>query len=223
MWIYYFEDYEWQPWDDTIAYYPLDSINTVNDMKGSWTAYDLTNSWVAFWTYGWVDCAYFNGSSYMYRSNSLFTWSAEFTINLWYQRTSTTTSAQNIIAIWTANSTNSFILWLYDNTNIMYLWWRTNDRNTWYTPPLNTRINICITHKNWTIKVYINWNSTPVYTWTVSYWITATATNIWSWVQWASWLKMYGYMSKLIFESNERTEQQRTDYYNSTKSLYWIS
>ena len=45
------------PWSSTIAYYPLNSSTTVNDMSGN--GYTLTNDWASFWTYGWVDCAYF--------------------------------------------------------------------------------------------------------------------------------------------------------------------
>ena len=209
---------KWHPWADTIAYYPLNSTTTVNDQSGN--NRNLTNSWVTFWIYQWVDCASFNGSSYMYRSDSLFIWSADFTVNLWYSRGGEFFNHSNIISIWTANWTNSFIIWGENNTNKIMIWGWTNDRNTGYVPPLNTWINICVTHSNWALNVYVNWSL--IYTWTVSYTITSTATNIWSWVQWSSWLKMIWLQSELILENKVRTDAEISNYYNLTKSTYWL-
>lgn len=63
----------WTPWANTVAYYPLNSTSQWNDMKGMGTAYNLATSHTAptYWTYQWVDCAYFNWSSTEINNDSI--------------------------------------------------------------------------------------------------------------------------------------------------------
>lgn len=218
----------WQPWANTIAYYPLTSISTVNDMKGSWVAYDLTNNGdVTFWTYDWIDCAKFwwtQNTSCLYYNSSLFTWSAEFTVNIWHKQLSTYSwSHNNILGVWTYLWTNWFIEWVKTNNSHLFVWWWTNDRDTWYVMPVWTWQNIVYTHKNWNIKVYVD--GVLKYTGTVSFTIWNWKTILWWWI--ISWDvsvdNMQWYLSNVIFESVEWTAQEIADYYDRTKANYWIS
>lgn len=208
---------KWKPWANTLAYYPLTATDTVNDMSWNWK--NLTNTWVTFGTVWNVSCATFNGSSYLNRSESLFTWSPDFTVNLWYKRTWVFYAHNNIFSVWTTSWTNSFIEWMYPNwANEWHLmvWWFTNDRDTWYYVPENTWLNLVFTHSWWTIKVYVN-NSLK-YTGTVSY-------TIQSWYTWVGcWIGngncMIWNLSNIIVENKVRTDTEISDYYDGTKSLY---
>jgi len=205
---------KWKPSSSTIAYYPLTATDTVNDKSWNWK--NLTNTWVTFGTVWNVSCATFNGSSYLNRSESLFTWSSTFTVNLWYRRTWTYAAHYNVFAVWTAGWTNSFIIWMTETDWKMMLWWWTNDRNTWYSLTENTWLNIVVTHSWWTVKVY--GNGSLVYTWTVSY-------SIQSWYTWVGcWTTnnacMIWNLSNVIIENKVRTAQDVKDYYDGTKSLY---
>jgi hypothetical protein len=210
----------WKPGANTIAYYPLTSTSTVNDQSGN--NYNLTNNWsVTFGTQWWVDCATFSWSNYLSRTSSLFTWNPTFTYNVWLRQTSTHSSTENIVAIWSGYSTNSFIMWIKSSWNILYTWWWTNDRDTWYTPPLNTWINLWVTYASNVIRVYINW--TQIFSDTLtSFTIPSTSTNIWTWVGWSSSPKFIWNMSNTIFENKQWTATEISDYYNWTKSKYWL-
>lgn len=200
---------------NTLARYKLET--DWNDY--SWNRRNLTNSWVSFTSLNGVNCAYFNSNWYLYRSQSLFTWNPTFTFNVWLRRSSTTTYAQNIVAIWASESTNSFIMWMYDNTNILYTWWWTNDRNTWYTPPLNTWVNLWVSYQNNVIKVYINW--AEIYSSTLTpFTISSSSTYLWTWTKWSSWTKLYWYLSQAIFENRAWSSSDFLKYYNHTKSDY---
>ena len=214
--IYSTDGWGWQPWVNTIAYYPFTSTTTVNDQ--SWNSNNLTNNGVQFWTYGWVDCASFNGSSYMTKAESLFTGSATFTVNLWVNITTFAEFNNNILSIGASNSTNSFIIWISDYT--LMLWGRANDANTWYTLSWNTRLNIVVTHSWGTVKVYVNWNKE--YEWSVNYTISNSQTTIWGGTQ-VNKYPLIWYESELIVESIARTAQEISDYYDLTKWDYWIS
>ena len=221
MAIYMMRDDGRQPWANTVAYYPLNSTTTVNDL--SWNSRNLTNSWVTFGDYNWVNCASFNGNSYMYRSESLFTGSQDFTVNLWYNRTSDSQNHWNIFSVWTYDTTNSFIIWLWndiwaDFLKVMFWGWD-NDRNTGYFPTKDVWLNIVATHKNWTVKLYVNWQSE--YSGAVSYTIQSWFTWIWCGVQKNN--AMIWKLSNIIVENVVWSATDVANYYNDTKANYWIS
>ena len=64
--VYIWEDYDWTPWENTIAYYPLTSTDTVNDRSWNWL--NGTQNWTI--TFGswlwWVDCALFSWNTWSY-------------------------------------------------------------------------------------------------------------------------------------------------------------
>lgn len=57
MAIYMWRD-EWQPWSDTLAYRPLDTTNWLNDISGNGKNLSIsgTSSNVNIWEHNWVDC-----------------------------------------------------------------------------------------------------------------------------------------------------------------------
>lgn len=216
----------YEPNEHTLAYYPLTTTTTVNDMKGSGTAYNLTNNWdVTFWTYDWVGCAKFwwtQNTSCLYYNSSLFTWSAEFTVSVWHKQIIWYSwYHNNILSVWTHNGTNGFIEWI--NNTTLYVWWWTNDRNTWYTMTVWDWRNIVYTHKNGTIKVYVNW--ALKYTGTVSFNIQNWRTILWWWISnqssYVSSDNFQWYLSDAIFENVEWSAQDVQDYYDLTVDRYF--
>lgn len=216
-----------QPGVNTIAYYPLDSTNTVNDKTTN--HYDLTNYVndhpVLFWTYQWVDCAYFDEHCALGRSWNPLTWHPELTMSLWcYRLWQTKGYNQNLVGLWSTNATNAIILWLNHSGYNLYLGWRTNDRNTWYTLSTGSWTNVIATYDGGTtVKIYIN-NQSPITLSVTQYTLWNWYINIWSWVwQQADGDSFYWYISNVIIEDKARSAQEISDYYNQTKSLYGIS
>lgn len=220
----------WTPWSNTIAYYPLTSSTTVNDISGN--NRNLTNNGTQFWTYAGVNCAYFPSinSRKLYWSLPL-SWTQNFTFNVWINRqwssTSWYTNAQ-IINLWNP-WTNYAQFWIaiWDNNtqnpNKYVAWTRWNDKYSSSTNTTNTWNMITVTHQSWTVKMYVN--STIVINSTISFNIANTNFTVWSF-QWDIGENNYGtyywYMSELICESSIWNSDYITYYYNLTKSKYWL-
>lgn len=218
----------WQPWVNTVAYYPLNSTDTLSDK--SWNSYDLTNSGsVAFWTQQWVDCAWFTswGSS---------SWSR------WLYRTT-----GSIMNFW--NSDYTFLVWLYKWSETMYynprIIWRYWNNWSVFTYASRERISVadsttywitvdswnwflftCVyDHTNNTWEYYKNWayENTQTVSWPASYnnsWIVLwTRDSLWAWY-WDKW--SWG-MSEIIIENVKWTSSDISSYYNQNKTLYGLS
>jgi len=206
----------WSPGENTIAYYPFKE-----DFDDKVWSRTLTTSWctISQWV---LNIDY--DSSYIQLSQWIA--GSTLTINVRYYYWANSSSRQ-----WNRNC-----LFSYDteeehacfpaNTDQWHTIW-----NVWYyhnrsftnwdtTLTLQNRYNIVIT-KNWTNeKIYINGvcaldsnssfnnNSYPVN------FIWSCATNKPEAAQWK--------LSEVIFESKERTAQEVTDYFNQTKSNYWL-
>jgi hypothetical protein len=206
------------PWANTIAYYPLTSTTTVNDISGN--NRNLTNNWVQFWEYDWVDCAYFNASSYLIKNWALFTWDPTFTVSfyakcVWFQQ-------YNGRAYWfvgTGDWVKSFWQWISANNqwHKLQIWWWSNDRNTGYTIDNNWHY-IVFEYSNGAGEVYVDCNSIYSGTWSPN--IEDSKTVIW-WNPNLSDLFNW-YISNFICENKIRTANERTDYYNQTKWNYWL-
>lgn len=205
----------WKPWSNTIAYYPLTSSSTINDMSGNWK--NLTNSWVAFWTYQWVDCWYFNDSATASRSWSLFTGNPTFTASVWFWNISYQNNWEQIWSLGSTTGTNCFSIFTW-RLKQLYVWGWNNDRNTWATIERWVWNNVIFAYSSSWWDVYLNWEKVYTWTWTPTIWNTITRI---SWEPWWSQL-FYWYLSNIIFESVKRTESQATAYYNLTKSNYWL-
>ena len=206
----------WQPWVNTIAYYPLTSTTTTSDESGNW--HTLYNNSVQFGTYNWVDCANCNWSAYLYRSESLFTWNQDFTVNFWFRRTGSYSSNWNIMTVGKRNNPNCWISWIKPQTWTLYNGWWSNDRDTWYLVPQDARLNIVYSYSNNNISIYVNWVS--YYNGWVSYGIKTGYTAIWCWVNYEN--PVIWNFSNVIFENVWWIAQEVADYYNQTKANYGL-
>lgn len=214
----------WKPWANTVAYYPLTSTTTVNDMSGN--GKNLTNYGATFWTYQWVDCAniYLNSKYIKGNVDTFPTWANPRTWNFWCYNSNA--SAQQYEEAyffnWTEKTANYMVLfWIWtDNKEFVSQRWTWS---SWNLTPLRQQwFNACLVY-TWTKFVYYrNW----AYVWEWTYTINTQWTEFR--IGWprtsgdAWWDRFSGYMSWFILENKWWTEQEAVDYYNTTKSTYWL-
>lgn len=214
-----YKSHWWQPGANTLLYLPLDSTNTLNDLSGN--GYNMTNNGnVSFWTYGWVDCAYFwTTAPYWLKNTSANIISWDYTFLVWLNWDSYDSGTDFPRIFWWNN--NWWLLWerrfelihpvfLWTSAWVAYTsWWHllafTGNISTKIFTPYKDGVQLT----GWT------WNSGTSYTWIL---IGANESNNSEPVD-----RFCGYMSAVIWENRQRTATEITDYYNQTKSLYWIS
>ena len=218
----------WQPWENTIVYYPLTSTTTVNDMSGNnrnLTQVDKST----FWTYWGINCVYVSWSSqswlhclYTIAITNSVLWT-KFTEIFWCKR-----DTSKDIWCWMGwltgawdwynlliNSSWNLVNEIQNNgsmNNVTYSWWI----SAW------TRNMVTATYDNWSCKIYLNWNSvwSGIYTvWTISI--------LWIWCRYGTETAWYTYqdnwyLSNYILENKVRTAQEISDYYKNTKKNYWL-
>ena len=222
---------KWQPWANTVAYYPLTSNTTVNDMKGSWTAYNLTNSWVSFGTYNWVDCANFNWSAYLSRTALSEFSSAPFTISLYvYYPALPTTSQVSMIYI-SQNDTGGwyrwFNLWMLNHSSmphwqdyrfeVLPWWWLFS----WSQAQASWWVHIVWIYNNGIAYLYVNWALSNSWSKSYTYWPNSWF-NIGCQVLGDQGNYLLWNISEVIIENKAWTAQEISGYFNLTKSNYWL-
>lgn len=220
----------WQPWADTIAYYPLTSQTTVYDQSGNnhtLTEYHSATPWtVSYWTYWWVDCCYINIWELSTNITS-YTWPR--TVLGWYQQVWQPNNDSSwifgygnngsmggwwwIIINWKTRPATDKVCWLADG---VITWSTSLSLNTWYF----LAMTLDWTRNIWAAKIYVNGQLDGQNTGTL--WISAPTTNR-IWISGDSWddRSMIWYVSKVIFEKREWTAWELLDYFNATKSNYW--
>jgi len=205
---------EWHPSSDTLAYYPF-----------AWDVENKVDSSTATLGSGssiWSDYATVNNSIITCPITETLNWSwTPYTFSIWeqvYQRPSynprltynnafyiiITSSERKVITDWDADAPSS-------------------STYCWIAAGLWTWCHIVLTYDGTssTSYVYVNgvkftYPHATLTTWT---WIS---TDIQLWLN-NSLDGAYFYLSKFILEKKQRTDQEVLDYYNQTKSDYWIS
>ena len=209
----------WQPWVNTIAYYPLTSTSTVNDMSGNW------NHWTMNWTitFGsalwWVDCWSFpwNNSTYINVPNSSDFATTTITYSFWIA-SSQRTGNRWIIYKWPF----TWVAWTYYITNYQNFWVSINGVATYTTifDSDNQWVYVVVSYDGSTIKIYKNWVLDTSAS--NSYDISLDTNPLKIWAYWSSSYCFYGYMSELIIENKVWTAQEIANNYNRTKANYWL-
>lgn len=210
----------WKPWANTIAYYPLTSSSTVNDL--SWNNRNLTNSWGTFWVYQWVDSCYINGMLYY----NWITNPNQFTISCFYNLR--TRSEHYYLLFWIKNWTgvdvnNQFELWEFNGRPDGHWFWVQyvlGNNSYWLTEwtewTIWTWYHWVVTYDGTTLKIYLNGvlaNSRTVN-------LSATRNTIFLWYNSEN---SQANISEWIIEDKARSETEITQYLNSMKNIYWIS
>ena len=218
---------EWKPWENTVAYYPLEK--DTNDY--SWNNRNLTNSWITFDGGVWV----FNGNAiWYYTNNSLWNNLNNFTYSVYVNPSSiaswtyntTEYNANRIISIIqngdiktydkTLSLSNSSRAQWYNYYNWLYLVYASwISINTWYYLTYTFNGNMMKIYKNWILEQSLAcwWSYT---------WYTQATLCVWNNTDYNQIKKYYGKISNVIIEDKARTAQEVLNYYNQTKSNYWL-
>lgn len=215
------------PNENTLVYYPLDTENTVNDLSGH--NYTLTKTGnVSFWTYQWVDCAWFTsnwGSSWecwMYRSSDtiIAPQSTDLTFHVWLYKWSES-MYYNPRIIWKYWS--SWAVFTYASCNRISTWdstsyWVIPDNDAWFLFSCAYKYSdkTWAYYKNWT---YVDTQTNSGPSWNSNSWIILwTRDNLWT----GYWDKWSGAMSRVIIENRLWNATDISNYYNLTKWNYWL-
>lgn len=205
----------WQPWANTICYFPLDT--DLNDTSGNW--YSLTgNNWAVIGNLNGLNCLDLT-SNHSYAS-WVISW-----IPQWNQvRTNIFWIRWNFIE-WGysgytyGQSGSGKADTIYYNSPITWSqYWNAID--TWVTPTAWDWVHIAVTIDGSTSqKVYVNW--TLKNSWSLT--MNTDGTTLYLWHNPRDWTYANWYISKFIIENRVRTAQEVADYFNQTKADYWIS
>lgn len=208
-------DNRWQPWVNTIAYRKFNW--NLNDSSGNW------HNWTALGTTSFVlkdgvSCIYLN------------TWavSANIWTTMWWPRT--VNLYVNCISI---NSPEPRFFGMWQNASSKALWFFAWNRWSWqltatiYGRELagsnisaNIWYNLVLTLSSWwDMKMYVNWAIDRSYP---SMTPQLNSDLIYLWGRWSNSNYSKEYLSEFIIEDKEWTAQEISDYYDQTKSNYWL-
>ena len=207
----------WQPWINTIAYYPLNSTSTDTDQ--SWN----NNNWTTTGTltYGSNYCQFTSGN-YITIPNIIPYWTNPFTLSIWFNSPDVSGHQNWFYNQFNSNTDNSAIglfvyngwlrfwsKWYYDWNYIVSI-----SSNTWY--------NVIITYEGSILTCYLNGTQVGIQYRTIS---STTPDYNWIWCGGEVWGRVYciAQLSEYIIENKTRTAQEAADYYDQTKWNYGIS
>lgn len=212
----------WQPWVNTVAYYPLTSSSTVNDLSGN--SYTLTNGWnVTFWTQQWVDCATFNWTlaSVLTQSSISFNAFPTYTASVWMYITWTSGKYQTIYVIGASGGTWALWSWFRYNTWLC-IWSRHPAYESVRRWNINWAWHLLTNVVNWSSSIqYLDWQQYQ--TLTNSLTDTQTVLSLWAPNGFHYDDDLTWYLSNFILENVSRSAQEVADYFELTKWAYWIS
>lgn len=221
----------WTPWANTLCYYPLNW--NLNDYSGN--NRNLTWSWVTYTSWWPWQVGVFENWGYAYYTNqSLFNISYPFTYSFYVQADSIPTGyyswgyANNTRALTVCSINNiasydksagfalGSCMW-YNYYNVLYY-------VRWWTPIANTWYYMVYTFDGSKQRLYLN----GTLVWENNCWWSFTGFSNAS-IMLAHQrnsngdLPFNGKLSNVIVENKVRTDQEIADYFNATKSNYWIS
>ena len=210
----------WQPGENTIVYYPL--TENANDYSGN--GYNATNYEGTFSTQNW--CYLWTITSRL-ELPSMTIWQT-FTISAWLK-----------LPNWQPTWDKEFDIyydWSGSYRNILYrcnAWWI--DCYTWYNRTSHNAKTVSVAFwtwwdniilsKTWTsYSIYLNGNLlgtfSSAYNVSIPWW--SNSINIWHVSYSTSSSSAFWYVKDYIIEDKSRTVQEVADYYNQTKSNYWL-
>jgi len=197
----------WKPWANTIAYYPLKE--DVLDYSWNWNNW----SWNPNSFTGWV-------ANYSWNSTTLpysIIYRDAYTVSVWV--VSEVTSWFKSVMGQHSNSYYWFNILFIKNNNVNYITGNSGYEFTrYYDSNLNWWKLLTCTSDWSTTKLYINWELKA--TWT--YWWKRSDTLYMWYDHWYNGWAFTWKISELIVEDKVRTAQKIQDYYNQTKSNYWL-
>lgn len=223
----YLGEKEREPWVNTIAYYPFKWDS--KDYSGNW--HDLTKSGsVSYVTLNWRQVVYMQ---WKWSSNTTKLISSSFsrnisseTYSIWCRTNATAGSYANAYCLFQfyQNASPYNRQWIFtsrwNNRNYKINYW-VSLQETWISPDIwdDTFHLITATTSQSAIKLYVDWELK--YTW--AGWSPISCSwKIYVWSNDDSYYWFNGYIWDTILEDKEWTAKEISNYYNQTKSEYWI-
>lgn len=205
---------EWQPWANTLFYYPFqeDTLDQIGNTSLSWWTYTKESYWYL--------CAGSNANT----RNEI---SSNLAIKQWVKTMLSWVYVKNK---WATSWANWSQVMFIPNGNTCYAYYQYNDWTDYFFTvavwniyyrnyvllPTDARHLLAITVSDEWAKWYIDNNEYVLSN--AMYW---TETNPEPIHLWRSWTQVIH--SRVIWEDRTRTAQEISDYYNQTKTLYGIS
>lgn len=213
----------WQPWANTMLYVPmkvdlLDHSLSPKTITNTWIALDntmLADMWVWYFRWNSDDGLFFSWVEF---------WNNDFTISrrektLW----NSSSNWSRFSSSYDGWSSRAWLLLGYVRVYLyVWTWWSSwdiiNGSSVFSSTP-NTRVHRVLTRE---------WSSWKTYRNNVLFWSATGSGSVWynTEVIWnyRPWDKnpFIWYMSDFIIENKVRTTQEISDYYNQTKTNYWL-
>ena len=225
----------WTPTSNTIAYYEFE--NNTNDSSWNWNNIVSTSNFSyqsEWWQYVWKITAHWTVVLPPLMMSSIWSW--DFTISFFFYQ-------------WTYNSNQPQIFWIWEeNWSLNYRWptiivnrnnwWTTMWRTQWwsaehsvYTTWLSMEANKwhhwVMTRRSWVVYCYVDATLLWQFNSTDSLPTTSAAKwqFIWRYINWNNGIEQINtsMWDKLIIEKVWWTSDKITNYFNTFKSIYWIS
>ena len=217
----------WQPWANTIAYYKFNG----DSLDYSGNNYDITSVTSYNTLSSWIKVAYFNGDggtadTWNCNTNlwyNLFKVDQDITISLYVKVSSFGSSAACPYRAQGNGSYRVSLLDLYSNQvqwGLWKWWWNFSIFNTSISTSDFQHIVLVYDHTNKTASMYKNWELVST--------VSTTWYSLFTNCNWVSvWFSPFNssaseYLSEMIFENKKRNAQEILNYYNQTKSNYWL-
>lgn len=209
----------WQPWANTVAYRPLKS--DAQDYSWNWNHLSQTGT-ITYTTLDGVACAKWNGdASYLQSTSASLPSSGNSrTVAIWYAEPASTWT--HYIVCW-GEATTWKTFWLQTSSQ-KFRFTSNSNAGTSTTLTLNKWYSFIVTYSSTNkTRMYVNWvadgtQSTSLTTRAVSSSYPIRLFNRNTNTNYPS----SGYLSEVIIENVEWTAQEIADYYNLTKSNYWL-
>lgn len=201
----------WNPWANTVAYYPLTS--NANDMVGN---YNLSAYAGITYSSDWALLPNTTASTWMKEPDGMIDTSLTWTISYWEKPLWASpwwydgrwidlkTTNNRLLSLWSSDSQ------MFANANFSDTATITETTDVWY--------NHVITISNWAVNIYTDWNQTPTLTTS----ITWDSYNF----RWGQEFdnsadkQFYWYLKDIIIENVVWSTQDISNYYNLMKWEY---
>ena len=221
----------WQPWANTIAYYPLNW--DLNDYSGN--DRHLTWSWVTYtpW-WPWQVASFSSSSTAYYTNQSLFNISYPFTYSFYIKSSNvpTTYYQTNLpYRMWAITITDGNTLWTFDKYAGLAAWWLygynyygSSCATWWWTINNDTWYHCVYTFDGLKEKLYLNWSLVSEKNcWGSHTWYSNATFRLAHQIQSGDSIYFNWQLSNVIVENVAWSAQEVSDYFDITKSLYGIS
>ena len=204
----------WNPWVRTVAWYPFNT----DYADVTWNSPTGTQNSTLIGSYQWVNCLNLNSS---------------FVTISWIDNLGNATAYTMSVWIYT---TGTFVIEYYQNWSWWGSWFLSHTSQQWYLrwwnpDDIESNINAISGGRHHVVQTWVVW-----WPWmwyidkvgttkkaTLTAWPYNNSTTLYLgkdaiWNQYSGW-----FISNLIIERRARTDMDVTNYYNQTKSIYWIS